>query len=63
MKNRLKHLVCLIALGPIVPLYMLREAAQSLVNLIDWAVEDRSWTKPFLRASDYLERRMTARKP
>ena len=57
MKRRFTSLLCIIVLGPILPLYFLRALAQGIVDGLDWATEGRAWCRPFLAACEAIERR------
>lgn len=54
-KCRLVSALCMLVLLPILPLYLLRASAQALVIFLDWAVEGRAWSQPFVRASERIE--------
>jgi hypothetical protein len=57
MKRRFASLLCIIVLGPILPLYFLRTLAQGIVDGLDWMTEGRSWCRPFLAGCEAIERR------
>lgn len=56
MKRRAASLLCVLILGPILPLYLLRAIAQGVVDMLDWATEGRAWCRPFLLACERVER-------
>jgi hypothetical protein len=58
VKRVVASLICLFILGPMLPLYFLRNLAEWTVYFLDWAVEGRAWTKPFLVACDWVQKKM-----